>query len=64
MNEAAPTVRLLLELHFGPGELWTAQLELPDGSVRRFNSPFELARFVVQRPSSITRPPSTDHGLR
>lgn len=64
MTEAPPTLRLLLAVYFGPGGRWTAQVELPDGSLRRFDSPFELARFVAQRPPSITRPLPTDHGLR
>lgn len=55
------TLALRLAVTLGPDGRWTARAELPDGSVKLFSSPFELARFVAQVPAAA---PGKGGGLR
>ncbi|MBT9456087.1 MAG: hypothetical protein IV097_05650 [Burkholderiaceae bacterium] len=45
------TLALHLAVTLSPDGRWTARAELPDGSVKVFTSPFELARFVARVPA-------------
>jgi len=59
------TLALRLAVTLGPDGRWTARVELPDGSVRLFSSPFELARFVAQVPAQVPAAvPGKGGGLR
>jgi hypothetical protein len=56
---------MLLSLRVEPGGAWLARLVGPEGLVREFRSPFELARYLAE-PARWVEPPTSGEpgGLR